>query len=64
MTRAGTGLPDALLTIAEAARILSCSERTVKRRLAEGSLPAIRFGRSVRIHPEDLARFIRAGRSQ
>jgi excisionase family DNA binding protein len=40
------------MTVAEAARRLGVSPRTVQRQVAAGKLPAIRLGRSVRI-PSD-----------
>ena len=38
-----------LLKVAEVARILSCSEMTVYRRIRDGSLSHIRFGHLIRI---------------
>lgn len=43
--------PERLLTVSEYARIRDCSEKTVRRRIAEGKLPVVRTGRLVRIHP-------------
>jgi excisionase family DNA binding protein len=40
--------PERLLTVKEYARIRDCSEKTVRRRIAEGKLPVIRTGRLVR----------------
>ena len=37
------------MTIAEAARRLGVSSRTVQRQVAAGKMPALRLGRSVRI---------------
>ncbi len=37
------------LTIAEVARLKKMSTDTVRRRIADGSLPAIRIGRLIRI---------------
>ncbi len=45
------GRPERLLTVSEYARIRECSEKTVRRRIAEGKLPVVRTGRLVRIHP-------------
>jgi excisionase family DNA binding protein len=50
-----------LLTVAEAARRLSVSERTVRRMLASGRLPGIRLGgpgTPVRIDPEEFERWL------
>ncbi len=58
-----SSLPPRLLTVSEAAEILNTSVRTVYRRIKSGDLPVIRDGRSVRIHPEDLARYIAMRRS-
>ena len=48
-----------LLTVAQAAEALSLSERSTRTLIAEGALPVVRVGaRAVRIHPDDLRRFI------
>ncbi|HMN96930.1 MAG TPA: helix-turn-helix domain-containing protein [Phycisphaerales bacterium] len=47
-----------LLTYREAAKVLGVTERTVWTLVAGGVLPAVRFGRSVRIDPADLRAFI------
>jgi excisionase family DNA binding protein len=55
--------PERLLTVQEAAEILSLSVVQVRRYIADGSLPVIRFGRrAIRIKPSDLERFIEARR--
>ncbi|WP_068115812.1 helix-turn-helix domain-containing protein [Tropicimonas marinistellae] len=51
-----------LLTLEQAAEILNCSLKTVQRRIESGDLPVIRDGRLVRVHPDDLDRFIRLRR--
>jgi excisionase family DNA binding protein len=38
-----------LLTVKEAAHLLGVSDRTIKRRITAGEIPATRIGRSVRI---------------
>jgi len=44
------------LTLAEAAEWYGVSERTCRRRVAEGSLPAVRVGpRSIRVRVDDVA---------
>lgn len=47
-----------LLTYQQAAKILGVTPRTVWNLVDNGLLPAIRFGRSVRIDPADLRSFI------
>ena len=53
-TRPGNGL----LTIPEVAAILRLSTRTIARLIRRGDLVTIRIGRSVRLHPDDLLRFL------
>jgi len=43
-----------LLTIREVAHLENTCERTIRRRVASGELPAIRYGRQLRIRPRDL----------
>lgn len=47
-----------LLTYREAANVLGVTPRTVWSLVQAGTLPAVRFGRTVRIDPTDLRRFI------
>jgi excisionase family DNA binding protein len=47
-----------LLLIDQVAEGLSVSARTVRRLIARRELAARRFGRSVRVHPDDLAAYI------
>ena len=47
-----------LLTYREAADVLGVTDRTVWKLVDQGDLPAVRFGRSVRIDPADLRAFI------
>ncbi len=64
MVQIDTPLPiSALLTRAEAADLLKVSPRTLHRLTRAGTLPVVRVGRQVRIHPDDLARFIEKARS-
>lgn len=45
-----------LLSVTEAARIAGVGPRTIRRWIADGSLPASRLGpRLIRIKPDDLA---------
>jgi excisionase family DNA binding protein len=46
-----------LLTIAQVAELESVSERTVRRWIKGGDLPAIRTGRMIRICPDALRAF-------
>lgn len=54
-----------LLTYRQAAEVLGVTDRTIWTLVDSGRLPAVRFGRSVRIDPNDLRAFIEhAKRSQ
>ena len=43
-----------LLSVAEVAEVMGICERTVRRRIASGDLPALRDGRALRVRPSDL----------
>jgi len=47
-----------LLTIPEVAEHLKVDARTISRRIKDGKIRVHRFGRLVRVSPEDLASFI------
>jgi excisionase family DNA binding protein len=47
-----------LLLIDQVAEGLAVSTRTVRRLIARRELVACRLGRSVRVHPDDLAAYI------
>jgi excisionase family DNA binding protein len=47
---------DRWLTVSEAAATLNVSPKTIRRRLADGTIPAMRLGRLIRINPADLTR--------
>ena len=49
-----TGLPRQ--TRASAARLTGVSEKTIDRRIKDGTLPAYRIGRAIRISDDDLLR--------
>ncbi len=49
-----------LLTIAEVAKLLAISERSVKRLLTRRGLRCVRLGRSLRFDPADVSRFVAA----
>ncbi|MGH2997826.1 MAG: helix-turn-helix domain-containing protein [Gaiellaceae bacterium] len=51
---------DRLLTLVQAADRLGCSTRTLRRRIADGSLPAFRDGGLVRVRVGDLERYVAA----
>jgi len=46
-----------LLDTAELAAMLGVSERTVRRHVKAGLLPAVRIGRIVRFHPDHIESF-------
>lgn len=49
-----------LLTIEEAAAYTALSTKTIRRRIADGALPAFRVGpRSIRVRPEYLEQLLR-----
>jgi len=51
--------PDALLTVAQAAKRLQVGERTLRDCIARGHLPVVRLSaRCLRIQPEDLEAYI------
>ncbi len=47
-----------LLRGREVAEILGISKALAYRLISQGSLPAVKFGRTVRVRPEDLDKFI------
>ncbi len=53
-----------MLSPREVARRLGVSRRTVRRWVAAGVLPAYRVGGVIRIHPEELARFLERSRTR
>lgn len=60
---AGVGPPegrrdDALLTVAEAAQRLTISAKKLYRLAAQGRIPYVRLGRSLRFRPADLDRWV------
>ena len=54
-------VPNRYLTIQEVAEALHVHERTVRRRIEVGDLAVVRTGRIIRIHPNELKRFISEG---
>lgn len=51
-------LPAKLLSLSEAAEILNCSLKTIRRRVDAGKLATIRDGGMIRVNPEDLKLYI------
>ena len=49
-----------LMTLAEVARALRLSEKTVRRMVARRRMPCVRIGRSLRFDEADVSRFVAA----
>jgi|GEM_PF-3568903 excisionase family DNA binding protein len=49
-----TAMMDRLVTVEEAASIAACSTGAIRKRIARGTLPAVRVGRTVRVRTSDL----------
>ena len=66
MSRHDSGEPhvEPLLTYRAAAKVLGVTERTIWTLVDRHKLPAVRFGRSVRIDPADLRSFIERAKFQ
>ena len=47
-----------MITVNEVAEKLNISSRMVRKLIMEGKLPALKFGNTYRIVPEDLEKFI------
>jgi len=58
-----TDLEDSFLTVAEVAEMLKLNQQTVRNWIDQGSLPALRVGRRVRIKRSDLERVLADGYS-
>ena len=54
---------DSFLTVAEVARTLKLNQQTVRNWIDQGSLPAVRVGRRVRIKRSDFERIVDQGYS-
>jgi excisionase family DNA binding protein len=54
---------DSFLTVAEVAQMLKLNQQTVRNWIDQGSLPAVRVGRRVRIKRSDFERVLEAGYS-
>ena len=46
-----------LLTVKEVAHLENTCTRTIRRRIASSELPAIRYGRQLRVRPRDLQNY-------
>jgi len=57
-------LDDTFLTVAEVAELLKLNQQTVRNWIDQGSLPAVRVGRRVRIRRTDLERVLDEGATQ
>ena len=55
-----TPLPEDLWTVDRAAQFFGLSTSWVYKRVADGTLPVIRFGAAVRFEPEELRAFVRS----
>lgn len=62
VTDVAAGSVERLLTYKQTGELLGVTERTVWTLVDRGELPAVRFGRSVRIDPADLRTFIARGK--
>ena len=58
---AGPEFEDSFLTVAEVAETLKLNQQTVRNWIDQGSLPALRVGRRVRIRRSDFERLIESG---
>lgn len=54
---------DSFLTVAEVAEMLKLNPQTVRNWIDQGSLPALRVGRRVRIRRSDFERLLEEGRT-
>jgi len=61
MGTSDTDFTDSFLTVAEVAALLKLNQQTVRNWIDQGSLPALRVGRRVRIRRSDLERVLQAG---
>mgnify|MGYP002640911865 CR=1 FL=1 len=57
MTKRDNG-SEPLMTIKQVAADMQASEKTIRRRIAEGDLPVIRDGRMIRIRPRDYRNYL------
>jgi excisionase family DNA binding protein len=55
---------DQLLTVAEAASMLACSQAAIRKWLYQRRLPSVKVGRLTRIRVRDVEAFVRGGRGR
>jgi excisionase family DNA binding protein len=55
---------DQLLTVAEAASMLACSQAAIRKWLYQRRLPSVKVGRLTRIRVRDVEAFVRVGRGR
>jgi excisionase family DNA binding protein len=60
LARGKHGPPERLLTVREAAALLSVSEKTMRRLIGAHRIKCIRFGRMVRLEQADVVGFVEA----
>jgi excisionase family DNA binding protein len=51
-----------LLSLNDTCAVLGCSMKTLRRRIAAAELAVIRDGRLIRVHPDDLRRYVQQRR--
>lgn len=56
------GLDDEFLTVAEIAGILKLNQQTIRNWIDQGTLPALRVGRSVRVRRSDFEALLERSR--
>lgn len=61
MGTSGGDFTETFLTVAEVAELLKLNQQTVRNWIDQGSLPALKVGRRVRIRRSDLERVLDAG---
>src|SRR5437016_5621415 len=61
MSIQNSNIDDSFLTVAEVAEMLKLNQQTVRNWIDQGSLPALRVGRRVRIKRSDLERLLDQG---
>jgi excisionase family DNA binding protein len=59
---ANNAITPAVLRVTEAAQYLACSERTIWNLIKSEKIPAVRFGKILRIERADLDDFIAAAK--
>ena len=57
-----SGLDDEFLTVAEIAGILKLNQQTIRNWIDQGSLPALRVGRRVRVRRSDFEALLERSR--